>query len=657
MRSVKVEGIISPKSVNRYVKAIAKGENPTGGMAERLEAAQRCTDILNQKIAMLENGQSVKEGNAIWLSVLRRFFGTNKFEVNNPDNPAQIMAVKSKITPESLNSKEAYENLRNALSTMLHATLYKPRKILLNGTEYSVHNRAIARKMKASYNEDSLKEISKYFEEKRIFDLTDDPKFGFVIDKKTGLIKTCGASENWEMGDRLWVTDSMRVGDIQKIERPETWTRSLTSIATFYDKQASAFEKIHKNPELFREGGAMEGVAHIFLPKTFEADPNWFNNKRLESAGLALKEMSLAITDGLVKGKDYGFKTAQEVPDKVINSIEYLARYFKDIDYPTAPSAGNWEEIPIKGGLTWDTEAIRSGYEALRDLVYNPKYSSNPEIRKVRARLNVDDEKTLTKLIKDGEKRIRANYLAEAPGIREMDSSLVFLTTSDVKLADDVFEDIAKHVEILETVEKNLVRENGIIRYAPFNFKLNDGSMGHSPDSYLNLNYFIAADKEGKLNLKWKEVLDNFGSKDASEPDIFNARAKLSADKMEAQWFMVSEMSAGYGKQLQKYIKALNGAKPTAQQSAYIEKLKEGQTRLYNKMLARISDENPAAIHQVKANGLPMPKNTISEATQYVTDLNGQPSMVSGTNAPLAWALASGKKAHNLMEWTIKYVI
>ena len=97
-----------------------------------------------------------------------------------------------------------------------------------------------------------------------------------------------------------------------------------------------------------------------------------------------------------------------------------------------------------------------------------------------------------------------------------------------------------------------MVRENGIIRYSPFNFKLKDGSIVQSPDSYINLNYFNAIDKNGKLNLDWKNIVDGFASKDCSEPNLFYARSKLSTQNREAQWFMVSEMSTGYGKQIEK---------------------------------------------------------------------------------------------------------
>ena len=330
--------------------------------------------------------------------------------------------------------------------------------------------------------------------------------------------------------------------------------------------------------------------------------------------------------------------------------MSYLTKYFKAIDYPSAPSAGNWEEIPLKGGLTSDTEAIRSAYCAYKDLMFNPKYDGNTEIQKVRSRINEYDpvnEEDTEELIKKGEQRVRKTYLEEAPGVRPHDASLSFITTSDIKLADNVVDDVKKHMQILESLEKHLVRENGIIRYAPFKFALKDGSFVKSPDSYLNLNYFTAVDKNGKINLEWKKILDKFASKDCSEPELFFARSKLSTPDMEAQWFMVSEISTGYGMQIEKLLNNARkeNRKLNSTEVKLVKKLRKKQTEYLNRALSRISAEHPDTVHQSKANGLSMSPVTVSEAHQYVTDVNGKPKMMQGTNTPLAWALASLYKA------------
>ena len=625
----------------------------------KIEIAQNALNKLKEKQA---KGLELTEEDEIWLKPLKKALGTENFTVNNPDNPKEIITVNSELNVDKINQADGVNALINALTTMIAATKYKPEIIKLNGIKYNVHNKNIAKLLKSEYDEESFGKLMKYLNGKRVFDFTDNPKYGLVTDKERGIVKICGASENWEMSDRAWITDIMRVGDIQKYKSPKTWTKALNTIGEYYRTQNDNFKMLIENPDLYRNGDAMQGIPHIFMPKTLEPDVNWFNNKRLESHGLALKEFCKGIVDGLVKERKYGYKSAEEIPENVIESIVNLTKYFKAIDYSSAPSAGNWEEIPLKGGLTSDTEAIRSAYCAYKDLMFNKKYNNNPEIKKVRARINdynPVNEKETNLLIKKGEQRVRQTYLEEAPSVRPYDASLAFITTSDIKLADNVIDDVKKHIEILELLEKHLVRENGIIRYAPFKFVLKDGSMAKSPDSYLNLNYFTATDKNGKLNLDWKKVLDNFASKDCSDPEMFFARAKLSTPDKEAQWFMVSEMSTGYGKQIEKL---LNNAKKenrkiNKQEMKLIAKLRKKQAEYLNRALSRISAENPNKVYQYKANGLSMSPVTVSEAHQYVTDINGKPKMMQGTNAPLAWALASLYKALKQEHITIQKTV
>ena len=616
---------------------------PTFGGNFKLKAAKKAYEKLSRNI---ENNTKLSQHDEKWVRKLRNLFGADSFTVNNPDNPTQLMTINSKLSIEKINQGNNMETLKNALKVMIAATEYKPNKIKLGGVTYNVHNKKIAGLLKEKYNLESFENLQKYLDSKRIFDMTDDSNYGIVLDKNRGIPKICGATENWDMSARSCITDIMRMGGMQKRERPETWTKALNTIGEYYGKQKDNFAKLIASPESYREGDALQGIPHIFLPKTLEPDSNWFNNKRLESHGLALKEFCNGIIDGIGKGKNYGYQSSESVPQNVLEAIDNLGKYFKAIDYSTAPSAGNWEEIPLKGGLTSDTEAIRSGFAAFKNLMYSPKYSNNSEMQKVRTRLsalNPLNQDEINKLIDDGAKRVRKTYLEEAPGIRPHDSSLIFVTTSDIKLSDNVIDDVKKHMEILESVEKNLVRKNGVIRYAPFNFKLSNGEFGSSPDSYLNLNYFNAIDNKGKLNLDWKDILDKFASKDCSEADMFFARAKLSTPNKEAQWFMVSDMSVGYGKQIEKLIKLAKKEKRefSKEEKQLIKILRSKQTEYLNRALARISDENPQKINQIKANGLDMPSVTVSEAMQYVSDVNGKTKMIQGTNAPLAWAVSS----------------
>ena len=639
-----------------FFRSIGDSYSPSFCGKSKIETAQYALDKLQEK---LETNSKLTKQDEVWLKPLREKLGTDNFTINNPDNPKEKITVDSTLTIDKINQEGGIKALSDALTTMISATKYQPAKVKIGGVQYTVHNKAISNLLQGEYNEESFGRLMKYLNGKRVFDFTDNPRYGLVIDKNRGIVKICGASENWEMSDRAWITDIMRVGDIQKYKRPDTWTKALNTIGEFYHTQNNNFERIISNPDLYRNGDAMQGIPHIFMPKTLEPDVNWFNNKRLESHGLALKEFCNGIIDGLVKGKAYGYKSSDDVPNEVIEAIVNLTKYFKSIDYPSAPSAGNWEEIPLKGGLTSDTEAIRSAFCAYRDLMFNPKYDKNNDIQIIRGiikEFSPLSKNTIDDLIQRGEERVRKTYLEEAPKIRPHDASLSFVTTSDIKLSDNVVEDVKKHMQILESLEKHLVRENGIIRYSPFKFALKDGTFGESPDSYLNLNYFTAVDKNGKLNLDWKNILDKFASKDCSDPELFMARAKLSTPKKEAQWFMVSEISTGYGMQI---LKLLNNAKKehrslNPEEKRLVNQLKKKQTEYLNRALSRISAEKPDSVNQKKANGLSMSPVTLSEAHQYVTDLNGKPKMMQGTNTPLAWAIASLYKAMKTQYRVIK---
>jgi len=594
----------------------------------KVEMAKKLLGELQKHI---ETGSELTTEDERWLNLLRNQWGTESLTVPNING-----------------TKDGTKLLADALRVMIAATNYKPEKVEIGGVYFTVHNQKIAALIKPRYTEKSLRDLTSYLDGQQVFDMSADSTRGFIIDEKSGLAQTCGASENWEMSERHWITDIMRVGDVQKIKRPETWSKALNTIGDYYNGQDAKFRDLIAYPGRYRNGGLMEGIPHIFLSGSLKPDLNWFNNKRLESHGLALKEFSQSMIDGMTKDAPYGYKSADDIPDNVIKAMNNLSKYFTAIDYSTAPSAGNWEEVPISGGLTHDSETIRSGLSAFRDLLYNPEYGNNAEIQKARKRIqenNPLDNKTLEEAIKKGEERVRKTYLAEAPGVRPYDASLAFITTSDIRLDDDPVKDVEKNVAILELLEKHLVRENGIIRYAPFNFRLKDGATQQSPDSYLTYNFFNAINKDGKLDLEWQKKLAEFGSKDTSDPEVFAARAKLATENTEAQWFMVSEMSTGYGLQIEKILKNAEDRELTEEESGLIEKCKSKQTEFLNRALARLSDEDPDNVSQIKANGMKMPAVTLTEAYQYVSDLDGRKVMIPGTNAPLAWALASLYKA------------
>ncbi|MCK5644708.1 MAG: hypothetical protein KAJ19_28170, partial [Gammaproteobacteria bacterium] len=445
-----------------------------------------------------------------------------------------------------------------------------------------------------------------------------------------------------------------------------------------------AFEKAISNPANYHAGKPEEGVAHIFYPDTLKRDPNYRTNQRLESHGLALKAFVDNIVDGVVEDKKWGYKTEKEVEKPTIKAISSLAGFFKAIDYPTAPSVGNWEEFPFPGGLTSDTEMIRSSFESLHDLMYNPSYDKNPIIASVRERLVkteygsfLSDEKELKRLVKIGKERVQKTYLEESPNIRPHDSSLAFVTSSTIKLDNDPLRDIEKHMEILDSLEKHLVKDNGMVRFTSYDFLLKDGkihssdsSLGkegkadiehvYSSDSYISLNYNVALDREGKINLKWKDLRDEFGSCDARDPAAFGVRPHFSNPNSDAQWFMVGDMASGYGKQLEKLLKITDGRTATKEEQKLIDKTLSKSTEYLNRSLARVTENNPTEKSQITANGVKCQSFCVPEAYQHVSSLkkdengNSKEVLIPGINTPLAWATASLFKAMNQCRGNIK---
>lgn len=553
-------------------------------------------EALARLTRLVQEGRPFGEGDRDWLSRLQARLGRSTMEIPDPEHPGRTRKVETALTVERLNATPgAAKSLRDALAAMLAASTPRP----ANGLD---------RLLCETYTPATFE---------RLFDRARrEGVFAVRVDPATGLVATSGGAEVAEMAERQWVTDTVRTGELERRFHPEGWRKAVHTLARFYTNptEQAAFDRAIADPRTYREGGAVEGVAHIFYPRTLERDPAWFNNKRLESHGLAMR----AFVDALRAG---------ELEPRVLQALANLAGYFRAIDYPSAPSAGNWEETPFPGGLTWDTEAIRSAYAALRDLL-----RERPDVRdRLVAKASwLADGAELDRLIAAGQERVRRTYLAESPGHREMDASLVFLATSTVTLDDDPARDVEKFLTMLETVESALVRERGMIRYAPFTFTLQDGTQVKSPDSYLTLNYNVAIDPTGKLNLEWKKVLDAFGSQDASEPEVFAARARLSTPQTEAEWFMVSDLARGFVRQATK-LREAGVSRPDLAERAWA-----GATRNLNRAYGRLTGPR-----DTKANGLPAPAWAVPEAWQYVSTMDGRRATLPGVNTPLTWAQVS----------------
>ncbi len=488
--------------------------------------------------------------------------------------------------------------------------------------------------MTANPDKNQLQAIFEWCDIRSVFEIKED--------SDTGLVQTCAAAENPNMHANRWITDSVRTLDLLS---KESRAKVLQTLARFYNTptELKAFRDCIEKPGYY-QADRKNGVAHIFQVQGNELvrDAEWFNNARLESHALALR----AFIEHVLKGNQ---PTSEQ-----LHAMANLALYLDAIGYTKAPSAGCWEEIPFPGGLTWDTEAGRAAFWELISLRFG-----RPDVWRDLMRVvnelypgydrRLDEADALSLLVAKGLKRVRETYLAEAPERRERDAALVFVAQSaDLILDEDSLKDARRFHELLMSLESSLVRQQGMIRYTPF--RLEPGDAERLPDSYLACNYWLALDETGRLNPPRTRLVQEFGSKDASDPEVFRARCKLAIPNREAEWFMVSDLSRAWSRQVAR-VRHARKASASANMRAFdhMEGLAQNHAilNLY-RALGRIT--GPGG---VKSNGQPCPHWSVPEAWEWVrvagkavgSSEEYVDRLLPGVNTPLAWAQASLKQA------------
>jgi hypothetical protein len=526
--------------------------------------------------------------------------------------------------------KEPFTFLKNTLRAMIGATEYEP--IIKDGIFVPINNPTVAENLKPYYSSSDFN---------KLFVLCDDKKvFNLKIDAETGLpqIADINPDEDKNMCDNKWVTDTCRNIDIMKDKNPKECTKALKTLAKYYKQQENIFNLIINDRNNY--GHYKNGLGHVFKiskdPKTsaltLETDHN-YSITRLESTGLYLNTVCDAIKEGLKEGKDWGFQSAEDVNQDTIDSVVNIVKYLKALDYPYAPSCGNWEEGTFDSGLTSDTEIINNGLRNLRKLLYSDKYKDNEAILNVRKKIieglgGTANKEMLDKLIARGEERVKNNHLEEAPGLRKADASLAFVTHTAI-LDENPIKNVEENLEILDLLDKELVGIYGIRRY--------------NGDRYENLNSNVA--------LNW------FGEITGDRCDT---------DTHEAQWFMVSDMAKGYGVQLKKLLNLAENKKNKGEtlsdtEKDLIKKTYQKETEYINRSYARITG------NCVKANGrdcseFALPESYMAVSTLYLTnpynrglnDRMKKRTYLPGTNTPLAWAQSSLYDASKLFKQNLE---
>jgi hypothetical protein len=547
---------------------------------------------------------------------------------------------------------------------------YEPQKF----RGFLVHNEEVGEILPEAYNLPGIKKLRDTATHHHLF-VADFDEYGLVV--------TSTAPENRNMNVNRWITDSIH--NLVLVENPEQKRTITRLLAKFYctPSEQTIFREIIENPSLYlNPNNAEKGVAHIFQVENVKGkislnrDPTWKNNKRLESHGLALRAFCRFLVDQA---------TDESCPaeGEICKAIASLALYFQAIDYPTAPSAGAWEEVPLPGGLSWDTEAIRQGFVALKNLMFDASDlgvdSYREAIRRSARRLAAlagragaealfTDQEALMELIDAGSEqiRLRVRQRAEAPGMRSRDSSLAFLAQSDLELSvsedeyESTWETVRLYKELLDDLETGLVRESGMIRYEPFACKPDEEREFF--DSYLTANYWLGFDEEGYFNPTRTRLIKEFESSDASDPEVLEKRTKLGIREHEAEWFLVTEMSRGYAKQAQR-LRSILSSPISDEEHLNVESLINDCTAKACEYLmrgyARITPsqalertEEPRV--PIKANGEVCHPWALPEAYEWVRiraravsqgEVGFVERVLPGANTSLAWAAASLKMA------------
>ena len=112
--------------------------------------------------------------------------------------------------------------------------------------------------------------------------------------------------------------------------------------------------------------------------------------------------------------------------------------------------------------------------------------------------------------------------------------------------------------------------------------------------------------------------------------------------KNEAEWFLVSEISKGYGKVVETLINEINknGASPKI--NKLLDYAMKKETEFINRSYARITPKRT-----VKSNRYSCPGYKVPEAYEAVTTKNGV-KFVPGAHTPLTWAESSLFEASEL---------
>jgi hypothetical protein len=586
------------------------------------------------------------------------------------------------------NPKKRQDLLSNLVATLkasLAATQSSPLFQKVGDQTLQIHNTQLQPFIKPSYTAPQLEQLFQVLHHMGVFDLKIHPE--------NGLPYTTTATFNKAMNFQ-WNTDSMEIGkNLQRFVSPESYKQNLLDNAAVMNTQQVQNTVVHviEDPNWYRkESDPMHGIPHIFDPASIHInpttsapivseigfDPNWHNQKRLESSALVLHALVDNVKDGLIpdsKGavKPWGFNQTfiqnpaqlKQVTNAITNISIYLSRINTNPSTQRydmkAPSASSWEEQALAGGCTSDTGDTVLAFESLKDLLYNPQYNHNKGIQTVRQALKnnsysvlIPTEKQMNQIIATGRKVIderittplNQGKIPRQSEAREADTSLMFLAASDYKFdPKNVTRDTQIRLALVNAMEKELMQSNGMMRYGES--RLPGGEKVF--DSYLQLDNHVSEEIRQPLHtlLSSKLGLQPYRTDNLSpHHDVTDKLGQLTrqsggSEQFSAQWGL--GVSAGLQCLAAAKVNLLNtmlknNKAPSKEELALLKQVDTQLNRYLNKNLALITGKDTKGNAPVSSTGLPLPENTVMEAYEYVLNLNQQPVMLPGAH-PLTW--------------------
>lgn len=620
--SSNIKSPIKPYANNGLLEVYFSGRS----IKTKIEIAQKAKKELEQHIA---KGTELSEKDMVWLKPLFKVLRTETSiaEING-----------SHCHPWSKQNFDHRKELLKTIDAVLGATNYNPIKRDFKSYALTVNNPEVNKHIKSTYCSESFSNLFELCDKRGTFSLMFD-KNGFPITTNIGI------DEDVVMRGNVWVTDVTRTLKLVKKKYPEKVKPILEKLSKFYSNETEEFKRVCKNPFIYANGYKINGnwqffgVGHSFNPEILTADRK-FMAVRLDSQGVFLQELSSTITSSLNGTEKLGIFSHKDINDDMVNSITMIGLYLKGIKFPYCTSCGNWENTMMHS-ITSDTEIVRAGLKGVQkifkskdaeSLALQKRLEENYKRLKSEWKLPKYDypEKTFKELVQNSingaNERLRQNYIVEdaTDPTKFTDAALSFVPHTSV-LINDTLKDVKKNLEILDSL-KGLVGKNGIVRY--------------ERDAYENLNYELAIDSDGKFS--FGDMKDRWTSTSPS---------KL---KYKAEWFMVSDISKGYGVQLEKILKRVKKEKRTPNQDEMelIKRTLDGEVEHINRGYARVTGEGT-----VKSNGKPSSSWEVPESYMAVTSLkdidkNEEKNYLPGM--PLSWAKASLDDASEKMLSNLK---